>query len=152
MLFCNVQKVKYEKFGKSFRKPPFAEIIVDTGLQSQVGNDSWHFSNLLKTESSFLSSSVEQWSLNEGYLSGKMISRALKVTNDTAERDVRPTSDFLDTAPNEQRFQSVLPVVENNRNHCPNQRKSHKGSSPGKWGFFLFCSRHQHCVCSKMLH
>ena len=97
------KKDKYEtRFGESFGKPSFPEINVDTGLQELVGSDSWHFFTLLKIDSSFLSSSVKQWSSNEVYLTGQKISRALKVTNDTAERGVKLASDFLDTAQNEQ--------------------------------------------------
>ena len=47
----------------------------------------------------------------------------LNLTNDSAERAVKLSSDFLSSAKNESQYQNVLQVVELNRNEIPNLRK-----------------------------
>ena len=52
------------------------------------------------------------------------------MVNDSAEREVKLTSDFLNTARKEEQFQSVLQVVEKSRKDTPDQRKRKIKSFP----------------------
>ena len=74
----------------------------------------------------FLTSNPELWSESESYVQSKMIIESLNFVNDSAERGVRLTSDFLKAARNEAHFQNVLQVVEHNRSQKPNLRKKSK--------------------------
>ena len=73
----------------------------------------------------FLEEPVEEWENSASYQAAKCTVKSLPVVNDAAERGVKITSDFLDSARNEERFQTTLQVVENDRKTVPNQRKRH---------------------------
>ena len=44
---------------------------------------------------------------------------SLNVVNDSAERGVKLSSDFLDTAKTEENYQNILQVVEDHRKKAP---------------------------------
>ena len=125
------------RYGTAYGKPTFPEVEVDMELCDFVSADSWQFFNLMKIDPSFLECDLSEWQNDERYLTGKKISSALKVTNDSAERGVKLAADYLKCAQKEDRFQNVLQVVENSRNICQNQRKRSKGSDPDKWYLVL---------------
>ena len=66
---------------------------------------------------------MKDWAASPTYQAAKAAVKNLPVVNDAAERGVKITSDFLDSARNEERFQTVLQVVENDRRKVPDQRK-----------------------------
>ena len=68
---------------------------------------------------------MEDWGNSPTYQDAKAAVKSLPVLNDAAERGVKITSDFLDSARKEERFQTILQVVENDRRKVPNQRKRH---------------------------
>ena len=87
------------------------------------------FFECLRINADFLRVPVCDWDENESFKAGRMIVRNLRVVNDSAERGVKLTSDFLKTAKSEDRLQNILQVVENSRFTNPDQRKKSKNGS-----------------------
>lgn len=113
-----------ERFGSSFGKPKFPENIdAKTCLSDLVGIDSWFIFRLMDLESDFLNSPVKSWLSNESYVKSRNSVLKLNVVNDFAERSVKLSTDFIDSAKIEERYQAVLQVVEQNRKDRPNIRK-----------------------------
>ena len=52
--------------------------------------------------------------------------KSLPVINDSAERGVKLTSDFLHSASKEENLQNVLYVIEKNRKEKPDQHNKEK--------------------------
>ena len=125
------------RHGESYGKPTFPKIHENTTLVDLIGTDSWHFFDLMKIDYKFLNTNVSTWYSDEGYIAGKKVADALRVTNDSAERGVKLAADFLQAAKSEERFQDVLQVVENSRNSCSDQRKPQKRYNPEKWYLVL---------------
>ena len=94
-------------------------------LSDYIGPDSIGFFTILGLDTDFLEESVKDWAASPTYQAAKAAVKNLPVVNDAAERGVKITSDFLDSARNEERFQTVLQVVENDRRKMPNQQKRH---------------------------
>ena len=65
---------------------------------------SWKFFSILGISPEFLSFSVQQWSDNEIYNEAKKILRHFKVTNESAERSVKLSAEFLGLAKKEDNF------------------------------------------------
>ena len=118
-----------ERFGSGLGKPKFPEMpkqpveVLDLSLY--VGPSSWSFFQALDCSHDFLNKPVDDWSTDEGYLATKDIVESLAVVNDAAERGVKLGHDFLSYARNEENYQNILQVVENDRKSLPNQRKRH---------------------------
>ena len=125
------------RFGEGFGKPIFPVLEDDTTLEELVGKDSWQFFTSLKIKSEFLTKPANEWSSLETYTEGKKIVDSLKVPNDTAERGVKLATDFHGAAKHEQCHQQILQVVENDRNHCKDQRKRQKFDHPTSWFLIL---------------
>ena len=75
---------------------------------------------------SFLSERVENWNSMDGYNQAMDKLKAIHAVNDSAERAVKMTTDFLNKAKTEEHFQNVLQVVEKDRKTNPNLRKKMK--------------------------
>ena len=60
------------------------------------------------------------------FMRGKEIVDSFSVVNDAAERAVKVTGDFMDSARKKDNFQNILQVVEITRKSVPNQRKRKK--------------------------
>ena len=128
---------KYESFqnrhGTGYGKPVFPTFDPETAkLASFVGPDSWKFFELLKIDPDFLNKSPETWPDHESYQKGLLVSKNFKVCNDSAERGVKLSADFLGTAQKEKNFQNVLQIVENHRKEKPDQKKR-KRAEPSNW-------------------
>lgn len=80
---------------------------------------------------------VEEWAENDSYVKGKEIVDALRVSNDSAERGVKLAADFLQSSKNEDKYQQILQVVENDRKNVPDQRKRQKCLDPETWSLIL---------------
>ena len=63
------------------------------------------------------------WESSPSYQRALCVVHNLKVVNDAAERGVKLGSDFLEEAKQEDRWQNILQVVENERKRVPNLRK-----------------------------
>ena len=73
----------------------------------------------------------------DSYSKSKTTVGNLKVVNDTAKRGLKIASDFIDFARKEKKYQSIMQVVELNRQQQPNQRRGKaKKSKHKKW--FLY--------------
>ena len=68
---------------------------------------------------------VDEWDNSPSYEAAKAAVKSLPVVNDGAERGVKITSEFLESARKEETFQTRLQVAENDRKAVPNQRKRH---------------------------
>ena len=81
-------------------------------------------------ETNFLSEDVDRWPGEQSFLSSKAKTSALNVVNDNAERGVKLSSDYLDTARSEEHYQNILQVVIESRNQLPilRNRKRPAGS------------------------
>lgn len=71
----------------------------------------------------FLDAEIYNWSSMESYRFSKLIIESLSVTNDSSERAVKLTSDFLNSSRKEVNFQRTLQVVEYQRKSKSNIRK-----------------------------
>ena len=63
----------------------------------------------------FLQDSVDEWDNSPSYEAAKAAVKSLPVVNDGAERGVKITSEFLESARKEETFQTRLQVAENDR-------------------------------------
>ena len=63
----------------------------------------------------FLNDDVENWPGHPSFLSSKGKMNSLNVVNDSTERGVKLSADFLDTAKTEENYQNILQVVEDHR-------------------------------------
>ena len=88
-----------------------------------IDEDSWFTVRQLGLKMFFLTLDVEQWEDEQSYKFSRIMIERLVFTNDSAERGVKLTADFIDTAKNEDHFQNVLQVVEDQRYKHPNIRK-----------------------------
>ena len=78
---------------------------------------------LLKIDDRFLEEPVESWADSQAYQDSLTNVHSLNVINDSAERGVKLSSDFLSAARSEDHYQNVLQVVEEDRRSRPNLRK-----------------------------
>ena len=110
-----------------FGKPTFPDLNLDEikslQLKDLISTDSWFFFNCLGIDAEFLNHPAITWETYPGYVEAKARVKNLHVVNDSAERGVKLTSDFDNTARKEEQFQSVLQVVEKSRKDTPDQRK-----------------------------
>jgi hypothetical protein len=121
---ADAMAIPTQRFGTGFGKPKFpADIISTTRLGDLVTCDSWLFFKLLDMDVGFLQHDVVTWPGQASYLSSKMKTAAVNVVNDSAERGVKLSADFLDAARSEKHFQNILHVVEVDRKLRPNLRK-----------------------------
>ena len=113
-----------DRFGSGFGKPKFPNFItISTTLADLVGSDSWYTFAVLKINSEFLTEDVSDWSSHDGYQAALTNIEALNVINDSAERGVKLSADFLSTSKKEEHYQNVLQVVEGDRSRQSNLRK-----------------------------
>lgn len=114
----------HQRFGTEFGKPSFpAEVTLASSLADFVNPDSWFMFHILQLDSQFLSAEVSDWEMSAAYQTSARNVEALNVVNDSAERGVKLTSDFLSFAKGEEHFQNILQVVEDERKKQPNLRK-----------------------------
>ena len=66
---------------------------------------------------------VDEWDDLTSFMTSKCKARSLNVTNDAAEGVVKLSMDFLQSARTEEKYQSVLQVVEQDRKWLPNLGK-----------------------------
>ena len=125
------------RYGEGFGKPKLPEIsgsdISSDDLSKFVGPASWLLFKCLKIDTSFLETPSSQWHQDPAFTRGMEIIENLSVTNDAAERGVKLSHDFMDSAKGEQTYQNILQVVENHRKNIPNQRKR----NPNNKNWFL---------------
>ena len=86
------------------------------------------FFQIGKMSTTFLSKPVSTWNSDPEYTLAVETVKNIRVVNDSAERGVKLTSDFIKSAKTESTFQKILQVVENSRNYLPGQRKGKKQS------------------------
>ena len=82
--------------------------------------------NILQIDDQFLTDNVDTWSQSQAYQSSLRNILAINVVNDSAERGVKLSSDFLAAAHSERHYQNVLQVVEQDRKEMPNLRRKRK--------------------------
>lgn len=117
------------RFGTGFGKPKFPQsVTLSTTLADFVGNDSWFLFNILQLDSEFLTEAVVDWPTCASYQASMINIQALNVVNDSAERGVKLSSDFLATAKSEEHYQNVLQVVHSDRKRRPDIRKRKKSA------------------------
>lgn len=117
-------QIPTDRFGTGFGKPKFpSKVTSSSTLADFVTTDSWYFFHLLQLDSSFLVEEVGDWDTNASYQAAKVNIQAINVINDSAERSVKLSSDFLASARSESHYQDVLQVVERDRKETPNLRK-----------------------------
>ena len=63
-------------------------------LNNLVGYYSWCFFDILRSDAKFLEIPATSWNEEASYVHGKNIVKALKVSNDSAERPGKLASDF----------------------------------------------------------
>ena len=120
-----IQEKCVNQFGTDYGKPKFPAVPTTTenDLSDFIEQDSLMFFTILKLDSSFLNHPVDDWINIESFKEAKEVVSNMCVVNDAAEWGVKLCHDFLPTAKKEKNLQNILQVVENCRNHKPNQRK-----------------------------
>ena len=113
-------------FWEGYGKPCFPSLDADTSLADLLGHDSWLTVEILKLDVSFLDLPVFECEETESYSNGLKKIKNIKVLNDSAERAVKLTTDFIDKARSEDHFQNILQVVEKERKTTPDLRKRRK--------------------------
>ena len=121
------KKVCSKRFGSRFGKPFFPQIndqiVRMQDLSHFIREDSWSIFSLAGIDTGFFEVPAESWMENETFCNNKEIISSLSVVNDDAERGVKLSHDYICTAKKEDNLQSILQVVQNERNIIPNQRK-----------------------------
>ena len=118
------EAIPKDRYGTRFGKPSFPHSISDsTQLADLVTSDSWFIFRLLKMDDEFLRINISSWQSHPSFLSSKQKIEALNVVNDSDERGVKLSSDFLNDARLEEHYQNVLQVVQTDRKETPNLRK-----------------------------
>lgn len=115
--------VPFDRFGSGFGKPKFPTIISTTRLGDLISVDSWFIFSLLKMDTEFLYHDVDAWPGEPSFCVSKTKVVALNVVNDSAERAVKLSSDYVDAARSEEHYQNILQVVEADRKQTPSLRK-----------------------------
>ena len=112
-----------DRYGSGFGKPKFPEKITPrTTLSELVGPDSWYFFHILQLDPAFLTTDVSTWPAHPAYKEALINLEAINVVNDSAERNVKLSTDFIGSARSEEHYQNVLQVVEADRKEKPNLR------------------------------
>ena len=115
--------IPHNRFGTGLGKPKFPTIISTSRLGDLINNDSWLIFSLLEMDTEFLNHDVQAWPGRQSFLEAKAKTIALNVVNDSAERGVKLSSDFLDAARSEEHYQNILQVVEADRKQIPSLRE-----------------------------
>lgn len=108
-----------------------------TALVDLIGPDSSRFFTIIGLPYQFIHTSASEWADHEDYINMTQVVNKFQVVNEAAERGVKLCHDFLNVARNENRFQEVLQVVENDRLRVPNQRKISSVSETKSWFLVL---------------
>ena len=114
-----------QRRGSWYGKPSFPEDTESYDISDYIGPQSIGFFTTLGLDVEFLEESVDTWEGSASYQAAKAAVKNLPVVNDGSERGVKMTSEFLDHAKTEERFQTTLQVAENDRKAVPNKRKRH---------------------------
>ena len=108
-------------------KPRFPEnVSQNTTLADVAGKNSWFTMNILQIDDQFLTDNVDAWLQSQASQSSLRNILAINVVNDSAERGVKLSSDFLAAVHSEKHYQNVLQVVEKDRKKTPNLRRKRK--------------------------
>jgi len=116
------------RFDTGFGKPKCPVITSTTRLGDLISVDSWFIIHLLEMNTEFLHKDVDSWPGEPSFLASKAKTVAVNVVNDSAERAVKLSSDYLDAARSEQHYQNILQVVEADRKQMPCLRKRKRQS------------------------
>jgi len=117
-------KLPQDRYGTGFGKPKFPDAITErTRLGDLVTGDSWFIVQLLEMDMDFLNDDIENWPGHPAFLISKEKTTCLNVVNDSAERSVKLSADFIEAAKSEEHYQNILQVVESHRKETPNLRK-----------------------------
>ena len=87
-----------------------------------MGPDSWYFFHILQLDPAFLTTDVSTWLAHPAYKEALINLEAINVVNDSAERNLKLSTDFIGSARSEEHYQNVLQVVEADRKEKPNLR------------------------------
>eukprot|EP00918_Siedleckia_nematoides_P031604 GHVU01068397.1.p1 GENE.GHVU01068397.1~~GHVU01068397.1.p1 ORF type:complete len:196 (+),score=29.36 GHVU01068397.1:165-752(+) len=113
-----------DRYGTGFGKPEFpSDMSESTTLADLVSKDSWFTMHALQINHEFLAEPVEAWPESAAYQASLANIDALNVINDSAERGVKLSADYLSASKSEDHYQNVLQVVEESRRSVPNLRK-----------------------------
>ena len=88
-----------------------------------MGPDSWYIFHLLQLDPTFLTTDVSTWPAHQAYQEALITLECLNVINDSAERNVKLSTDYISSAKGEYHYQNVLQVVEADRKETPNLRE-----------------------------
>ena len=82
--------------------------------------------NILQIDDQFLTEDVDTWSQSRVYQSSLRNILAVDVVNNSAERGIKLSSDFLAAAHSEKHYQNVLQVVKQDRKKTQNLGRKRK--------------------------
>ena len=93
-----------KRHGSWYGKPGFPVHTDSYDIYDYIGDDSIWFFTTLGLDISFLKENVEKWDQLDSYLAAEAAVKNKKVVNDSSERGVKITYDFLEQARKEDRF------------------------------------------------
>ena len=103
-------------YGSGFGKPKFPEHLEPTSrLYDFAGEDSWYFFKLLDLDPGFLQKPVENWHESDAFIKNLTKIQGNNVINNGAERYIKLSLDFIGSAQNEEVYQDILQVMEQQR-------------------------------------
>ena len=100
-------------------------LIQESDLQDFVSQNTSGFFNKLGISTDFLEYEPETWSSREDFTKGEEIIKAIRVTNDHAERAVALVQEYnRRVTHDEDQLQFLLQVVSEHRRQFPDSKKS----------------------------
>ena len=101
------------------------ENLNDKNLDYFMNSNSLHLLDRFQINRNFLNVDVQEWPQNEDYLKGLKIFKTLRVVNDTAERGVHLTEEYINLlTKDEAQKQYLLQVVSEYKKQYPNANKT----------------------------
>ena len=100
------------------------EALLDKEMNYFINSNSLKLFDRFNLSREFLSCDPATWPINEKYLESRNLFKTLKVVNDSAERAVKLTQDYINILTrDEDQKQYLISVVEEHRKNFPNANK-----------------------------
>lgn len=125
-MFRKMKLLDDEQWTERNRKAIFDDSIFKKELHNLVDSSSMTVLKSLKINIDFMfQHDIKNWRHLDDYKSAKQMVDSFKVVNDTAERALKMMTDYNESLTlNEQKKQSAIQVVEDNRKRVPDLKKS----------------------------
>ncbi|KAJ8684983.1 hypothetical protein QAD02_020776 [Eretmocerus hayati] len=100
------------------------EALSGKDMDSFINSSSLRFFERFQIKTDFLQLGVESWDTNPDFLDGLEVVRKLRVVNDTAERAVKLTEEYINRTEDEELKQALLLTIPQYKRAYPDANKS----------------------------